>query len=378
VDILESKFPLHESFCLRNVNKCDCGMMVNIADFDDHFHDFHKIVECSHCKVSMENKEFKVHARKCIEKPVPCQFCQLEVNLSAIKEHEYSCGSKTEQCSNCLKYVQIKDFENHLLHACDPGIKLSNQINIEEIPRGQKKNKAINSSKISAAASLMNNKNGGKRKVKLDSPFSENFQMETVNHHPVSYNKDIFEKKAKDEKKGKRKKENADLKFLKEQKGGLVAREMSDKSVKEENKEKEIVNGVEELEKPAEDIVKKFPYKKAVEEVKEELKMKEDNNNDMQKKKKKKKMKNDYVGHDENDNLAYDDEGIKNKAKKPSKRKISDRSEKYSKKKMSENDFEDANFDQILKTVEKNFYINPQSQENEILKKVLERSKKDK
>jgi len=115
-----------------------------------------------------------------------------------------------------------------------------------------------------------------------------------------------------------------------------------------------------------------------VEEVKEELKMKEDNNNDMQKKKKKKKMKNEFVVYEENDNLAYDDEGIKNKTKKPSKRKISDRSEKYSKKKMSENDFDDANFDQILKTVEKDFYINPKSQENEILKKVLERSKKDK
>jgi len=375
VDILESKFPLHESYCLRNVRRCGCGMIVNNVDYDDHFNDFHKVVECSHCKVSMENKEMKDHIRKCIEKPVACQFCQLEVNLSAIKEHEYSCGSKTEQCSNCSKYVQIKDFENHLLRECDPETKLSNQASIHQVP--QKKNKASKPSKISAAVSLMNSNNAGKMKVKLDSPFSENFEM--VNHHPVSYNRDVYEKKA-NEKDVKKKKENIDFQFLKSQKFELKARiEKPENPIKEENSEKDLIlnnnndNIVVISENPQKaEIVRKFPYKRATEEAKEESKMKE-NNNDFQNKKKKGKMKSEYVNYEENEYLAYDDESFKNKIKKNAvKRKQV--VEKPTKKQLSEHDFEEANVGPFQKIVEKDLYLNP---EDEILRKVLERSRKD-
>ena len=108
MEILESKYPLHEAYCTRNVKKCICGEILNIVDYDDHFFENHRIVECNHCKNLMENKFLKSHKMQCINMPKSCQFCELEVASNSLEEHEYVCGSKTEQCSACMKYVQIK------------------------------------------------------------------------------------------------------------------------------------------------------------------------------------------------------------------------------------------------------------------------------
>ena len=108
MEILSSKFPLHESFCLKNIKKCDCGEIVNIDDYEHHIDENHKLYECLFCNTSMTNKELIAHSPICKEKPKTCKYCELELNPKNISEHEYICGSKTEQCSICLKYVQIK------------------------------------------------------------------------------------------------------------------------------------------------------------------------------------------------------------------------------------------------------------------------------
>jgi hypothetical protein len=85
-------------------------------------------------------------------------------------------------------------------------------------------------------------------------------------------------------------------------------------------------------------VVKKLPYhKKIIEEIKEEPK-------DKKKKKGKKKDNNLY---EENDNLGLSNNEVK-KSSNIKKRKISDRSEKYSKKKLSHNDLEEYDFNEVL------------------------------
>jgi hypothetical protein len=111
VEILTSKYPLHESFCFKNIKKCQCGEIVNIDDYQDHFNENHEQINCEYCNTSMEKKEIKVHIPKCKERPISCKYCELELNPKFLNEHEYNCGSKTEQCTICLKYVQIKGKE---------------------------------------------------------------------------------------------------------------------------------------------------------------------------------------------------------------------------------------------------------------------------
>ncbi len=81
-----------------------------------------------------------------------------------------------------VKSLSNSDFENHSMHGCDPGIKLNNHFNVDKLPFMNKKNKT----KISAVAGYMNN--AGKKTVKLDSPFSENFNVESVNKHSAILN----------------------------------------------------------------------------------------------------------------------------------------------------------------------------------------------
>ncbi len=111
MEILTSKYPLHESFCFKNIKKCQCGEIVNIDDYQDHFNENHEQINCEYCNTSMEKKEIKVHIPKCKERPISCKYCELELNPKFLNEHEYNCGSKTEQCTICLKYVQIKGKE---------------------------------------------------------------------------------------------------------------------------------------------------------------------------------------------------------------------------------------------------------------------------
>jgi hypothetical protein len=68
------------------------------------------------------------------------------------------------------------------MHGCDPGIKLNNHFNVDKLPFMNKKNKT----KITAVAGYMNN--AGKKTVKLESPFNENINVESVHQHPAIFN----------------------------------------------------------------------------------------------------------------------------------------------------------------------------------------------
>lgn len=86
-------------------------------------------------------------------------------------------------------------------------------------------------------------------------------------------------------------------------------------------------------------VVKKFPYqKKVVEEFKEE--------NIKENTKKKKKKQNKY--NVEDDNLAADYSQPQKQSNQSKKRKISDRSDKYTKKKFSHNDIGEYDFTEVL------------------------------
>lgn len=80
--------------------------------------------------------------------------------------------------------------------------------------------------KISAAAGLMNNKWTNKKIVKLDSPFSDDFKMESMNQHPSSVNP-MIKNNQKHEEKKEIKKEKANLNFIKEQKENIKVKSKS-------------------------------------------------------------------------------------------------------------------------------------------------------
>jgi len=167
-----------------------CGELINIADYEDHLQEIHTNIPCDYCKKEFNKKNLFFHLETCSFKPFNCTFCELEVCKENLEEHEKNCGSKTEVCEKCLKYVQLKYFKTHLLHECDPGLNLNNNINIEEVPIQNKnnKNKKYNNLKIGALKNILNNMNKDKP-PKLDSPFDPNFNIdEFMNNHPVVTN----------------------------------------------------------------------------------------------------------------------------------------------------------------------------------------------
>ncbi len=48
--IPESKFVLHEIYCIKNIIKCKkCGEAIDKSDIDNHENEIHKIVHCEYC-----------------------------------------------------------------------------------------------------------------------------------------------------------------------------------------------------------------------------------------------------------------------------------------------------------------------------------------
>jgi hypothetical protein len=118
-DIPSSKFMLHELYCVRNVKKCHCGMIINIDDEEEHHKEYHVEIKCPHCSKKFPKPEIAGHVGNCDYIQTECRYCTLGVAKRDLEEHEYICGAKTEQCHICHKYVPIKDMDKHVSNNCD-------------------------------------------------------------------------------------------------------------------------------------------------------------------------------------------------------------------------------------------------------------------
>jgi hypothetical protein len=139
-NILESKLMLHEPYCIRNVKKCTCGMIINIEDEVDHNNEFHIDVKCPYCSRKYPKSDILYHQENCHERKSECRYCTLQVTVGEKEEHEYICGAKTDKCDKCNKYIPIKDFDTH---HCDEEIYLNKHIDVDNIPVVFKKTKKV-------------------------------------------------------------------------------------------------------------------------------------------------------------------------------------------------------------------------------------------
>jgi hypothetical protein len=51
---------LHEPFCIRNVKKCSCGMIINIDEEEEHNIEYHVEVKCIYCGLSFAKNIVKL------------------------------------------------------------------------------------------------------------------------------------------------------------------------------------------------------------------------------------------------------------------------------------------------------------------------------
>jgi hypothetical protein len=118
-NIPSSKFILHEPYCIRNVKKCHCRMIINIEEEEEHHKEYHIEIKCLHCHKKFPKSQVSHHQTSCDHIQNECRYCTLGVAKKDLDEHEYTCGAKTEQCEICHKYVPIKFMEKHIANNCD-------------------------------------------------------------------------------------------------------------------------------------------------------------------------------------------------------------------------------------------------------------------
>jgi hypothetical protein len=107
-DIAQSKYLLHEPYCLRNIIKCEkCMEPISKDELEEHENEFHKLSDCRDCGKRLEKRLLSSHKKRCINKASICTYCSLEMPKKDLHEHEYMCGSKTENCHFCGEPVPI-------------------------------------------------------------------------------------------------------------------------------------------------------------------------------------------------------------------------------------------------------------------------------
>lgn len=119
--IAESKMPLHEAYCIRNVIRCPkCNDPVDKSELEQHQNEAHKLVipftnpynpvqaACKYCKKDFEVRILNNHQETCTKKPRFCEFCNCDVEADLYANHKYQCGSRTKKCPHCNKNIMIR------------------------------------------------------------------------------------------------------------------------------------------------------------------------------------------------------------------------------------------------------------------------------
>ncbi|CAG9331813.1 XAF1_5 [Blepharisma stoltei] len=109
--IPESSFLLHQIHCEKNISRCVCGISIPKSEKYSHDIQYHTLVECQYCSVSMESFISSFH--QCEKQPKVCKFCEGHFPIDIYSDHIFQCGSRTELCKVCYKYIPLRDYNYH-------------------------------------------------------------------------------------------------------------------------------------------------------------------------------------------------------------------------------------------------------------------------
>ena len=116
----KDKVVLHESYCVKNLFRCKCGMVVEKRAKEQHDKDVHELVVCKYCSTKLEKGQLVTHEESCPKKPTICPYCTNEIKRSEFSKHVELCGNRTVLCPKCKNYVPKKEWTDHQKVPCAP------------------------------------------------------------------------------------------------------------------------------------------------------------------------------------------------------------------------------------------------------------------
>ena len=108
---------IHEKYCAQSLTRCkECNEVVDIDSLEEHHHEKHEIIECSHCLSKLNKIAYNLHRKgSCKAKDIQCQYCDLTMIQDLLDNHESMCGSQTDPCPACAQLITKKiGLDKHL------------------------------------------------------------------------------------------------------------------------------------------------------------------------------------------------------------------------------------------------------------------------
>lgn len=89
-------------------------MMINSEQVNAHRREFHSLVVCDQCGVSIEAFKLPEHKKTlCSKRILMCKYCKAPKMAMEMSDHENYCGSRTERCDKCPDWVQLREWDSH-------------------------------------------------------------------------------------------------------------------------------------------------------------------------------------------------------------------------------------------------------------------------
>ena len=119
--IEESKLPIHEGYCYRNIRKCElCEEMIDVNNKQEHIEEMHTKVKCEQCSADFDKNKLEDHKKnQCPMRKKHCEYCNLDVSVKDFSVHVASCGSRTKNCMYCDRIFKLRDIEAHEVGCLD-------------------------------------------------------------------------------------------------------------------------------------------------------------------------------------------------------------------------------------------------------------------
>ena len=112
-DIDDSKFFLHQRFCIQNIKYCEqCEEGIIIEEYEEHCKNHNKKSE-EKKRASKELRDSLTLSRVNSSK-IGCEFCGYFCGFDELEEHEKTCGARSTTCKKCGKNLLIRDLNSHI------------------------------------------------------------------------------------------------------------------------------------------------------------------------------------------------------------------------------------------------------------------------
>ena len=118
--IEQSKLPIHEGYCFRNIRKCEhCSEMVDVNLKQEHFDEVHAKVKCQMCQKELDKNQLAAHQPVCPMRKQKCDYCSLDFIVKDFAAHVNTCGSRTRDCQFCNRIFMLREIEGHEMNCLE-------------------------------------------------------------------------------------------------------------------------------------------------------------------------------------------------------------------------------------------------------------------